>query len=316
MISTPNPRQNLKDGDKITVKIPKGQSLNGIKGQAPMNVVSPSHKAVLAELLDKVQPVEFRELAEMGEGDKLLKKHYLILVIEQIKELAEKNSWGLCKSDDFVYLYNGAYWCQLAPEELQAFLGAAAEKMAVDRFDARHYDFREKLYKQFLALAYLPKPEPPKDKVLINLLNGTLEITPDGPKLREHRREDFLTHQLPFAYDPNADAPIFRRYLDRVLPDPERQRVVAEFLGYVFIKPSYLKLEKALILYGSGANGKSVLFEVVEALLGKELLPAPADRPGRIFTGANSRQVAQLCVRNKRRFGVFQIQSPGQRRTH
>ena len=43
-----------------------------------------------------------------------------------------------------------------------------------------------------------------------------------------------------------------------------------QFLGYVFINPSILKLEKALLLYGSGANGKSVFFEIVNALFGRE----------------------------------------------
>ena len=56
------------------------------------------------------------------------------------------------------------------------------------------------------------------------------------------------------------------------MPDVERQRVLAEYLGFVFIKhgSNRLKEEKALILYGTGANGKSVFFEVVNALLGAE----------------------------------------------
>ena len=43
-------------------------------------------------------------------------------------------------------------------------------------------------------------------------------------------------------------------------------------MGFVFIKhgSNRLKEEKALILYGTGANGKSVFFEVVSALLGSE----------------------------------------------
>ena len=40
--------------------------------------------------------------------------------------------------------------------------------------------------------------------------------------------------------------------------------------GYIFIKPSVLKLEKMLILFGTGANGKSVFFEILNALLGTE----------------------------------------------
>jgi putative DNA primase/helicase len=48
--------------------------------------------------------------------------------------------------------------------------------------------------------------------------------------------------------------------------------VLAEYLGYVFVKHGSrsLKEEKALILYGTGANGKSVFFEIVSALLGDQ----------------------------------------------
>src|SRR5699024_11433451 len=40
----------------------------------------------------------------------------------------------------------------------------------------------------------------------------------------------------------------------------------------IFIKNGShnLKLEKALLLYGSGRNGKSVLYDILNALLGKE----------------------------------------------
>jgi len=83
-------------------------------------------------------------------------------------------------------------------------------------------------------------------------------------------RKDFLTHQLPFSYDEYADCPQFDKYLDRVLPDKEQQKVIAEYLGYVFISQKVLKLEKALILVGSGANGKSVFFDIMNALYGEE----------------------------------------------
>lgn len=55
-----------------------------------------------------------------------------------------------------------------------------------------------------------------------------------------------------------------------VLPQTELQSVLAEYLGYIFFKSSSLKLEKVLLLYGTGANGKSVLFEIISALLGSE----------------------------------------------
>ena len=52
------------------------------------------------------------------------------------------------------------------------------------------------------------------------------------------------------------------------MPDESKQYVLAEYIGYVFAR--HLKLEKALILYGTGSNGKSVVFDVINALLGSE----------------------------------------------
>jgi putative DNA primase/helicase len=75
---------------------------------------------------------------------------------------------------------------------------------------------------------------------------------------------------LPFEYTPEANAPIFAEYLDKVLPESQLQHILAEYLGYVFIQPTTLKLEKTLLLYGTGANGKSVFYEIVRRLLGEQ----------------------------------------------
>ena len=255
------------------------------------------HDEILQKLIQKIEPVDFKKLAfpqiqklqeklkkvEVGSDDskaiqkqidefKLNQKHLLILSIENILQNAEKKRWGLCKNHDFIYLYNGTFWNDIDKETFQKFLGEASEKIGVTIFDARFFQFREKLFKQFLATAYLPTPESNKDKVLINLLNGTFEISQKETILRPFERSDFLTYQLPFEYNPKATAPIFEAYLDKVLPDVERQKVLAEYLGFVFIKhgSNALKEEKALILYGTGANGKSVFFEIVNALLGEK----------------------------------------------
>lgn len=199
-------------------------------------------------------------------------KHYLILAVEQILSVAKKNRWNVCKNLDFIYVFNGACWKPIDKDEFQKFLGEAAEKMGIPKYDARYFQFREQLFKQFLSTAYLPTPEEDSDQVLINLLNGTFEITPTGNNLKRFNASDFITYQLPFEYDPAAVAPQWQKFLDRVLPDKQSQMVLAEYLGFIFIKngSKALKEEKALILYGSGANGKSVVYEVVNALLGKD----------------------------------------------
>ena len=238
------------------------------------------YKEIFNELLEQVKPSDFEALALQKAGNtlkqlgqvKLTNNYYSVLAIDYIRELAIKNNWGLFKKYDSIYLFNGCYWVEIDREEFQNFLGRAAEKMGIVELLSRSFHFRELLFKQFLSISYLESPETSKDKVLINLKNGTFEITPSGTRFRPFDRSDFLTYQLPFDYEPRAKAPIFEAYLNRVLPDVERQKVLAEFLGYVFIKheSKFLKEEKALILYGTGANGKSVFFEVVNALLGSE----------------------------------------------
>ena len=158
----------------------------------------------------------------------------------------------------------------LEAEELKTFLGDAAEKMGIHNVDAQHFNFKDQLYKQFMAAANLPKPEQPINVININLKNGTFEVTPEGNKLNPFNRTDFMTYQLPFEYDPEAKAPIFSTYLDKVLPEKELQDILAEYLGYIFIHTSTLKLEKTILLYGSGANGKSVFYEIVRSLLGEQ----------------------------------------------
>ena len=230
-----------------------------------------SHEQLITALLGQVGKVDFYTLADLENPDEKLKqKHFFVLIVEHLLHLAAQNSWGLCRRDGFVYTYNGAYWRHLEKDSLQRFLMQAAEKMGLMKLEARSHFVGEQLLKQFLTSAHLPAPAPDRALVRANLRNGTFEVGPETQQLRPPNPADFLTHQLPFAYDESAAAPRWQAFLDRVLPDTASQHVLAEYLGYVFVAPSQLKLEKVLLLYGSGANGKSVVFEVVTALLGPD----------------------------------------------
>jgi len=279
--------------------------LNELHDETPtlkLPVVIP-HDDIISSLEDRVVKVDFQELAfpgynklkkeldeleakGLGDGSvsadqfkkiekqlkvmKLTFKHYIILTVEELIKLAELNDWGLCRSDSFIYLYNGASWSVFDKADITTFLSNVAFRMGIKKVDARYHKFADELFKQFHFFANLPKAKRPKSTTLINLQNGTFEITPKGNILREFRRIDFLKYQLPFSYDPAATAPQFFNFINRVLPDIERQNVLAEYLGYVFIQPSVLKLEKTLFNYGAGANGKSVFFEISTALLGED----------------------------------------------
>lgn len=253
MITTDIGTRDKKMREEKTLK--KAKELQGL-----------SCRKVLADLLDQFETVDFRGRAGLDEDAKLTRKIYVIISIDEIISKATDNNWGLCIKDGFTYLYNGRYWQTLDIETLKIFLAEAAIKIGIPEFEGKYYKTRDELYKQFMTMANMPTPEITEGVTLINLQNGTFEITDTSQQLREQRREDFLKYQLPFSYDPNATCPLFDKYLKRVLPDKESRKVLAEYVGYIFTNG--LKLEKVAILYGGGANGKSVFFDIIQALIG------------------------------------------------
>jgi putative DNA primase/helicase len=90
----------------------------------------------------------------------------------------------------------------------------------------------------------------------------------NGATLKAFDHRDFLTHQLNFAYDTQATNSLFLSYLERVLPNADTRRTLQNVAGYLFVKG--LKLEKVFFLFGTGANGKSVFFEVLNGVIGND----------------------------------------------
>lgn len=84
----------------------------------------------------------------------------------------------------------------------------------------------------------------------------------------------------PYPFDPKATAPLFMKFLNEVLPDKRQRDILQMFLGLGLIQSNDTfnkttgsprgTTEICLILLGSGANGKSVLFNIITALFGKQ----------------------------------------------
>lgn len=222
------------------------------------------------EIADIELSKRLKELKKRINSSKLKDSDYVVLIVEYVLKVAQESGLGILFYNGSVFLFNGEFWAEAPEDQIKRFLGTSAERMGHRKLEGKHYAFRDRLFLQFLSEGIRIKTAFPADTVLINLQNGTFEITPNGGRLREFREWDFLTHQLAFSYSPDAKAPIFRKYLEEVLPDQESRNILAEYIGYLFVKNSVLKLEKALLLYGSGSNGKSVFFECINALLGKE----------------------------------------------
>ncbi len=105
----------------------------------------------------------------------------------------------------------------------------------------------------------------------INCLNGELHWTGERWELRTHRRENYRTTQLPVAYDPQAGAPRFMRFLSEVFQSDadahQKKTLVFEAIGYTVTAST--AFESFFLLYGKPAAGKSVLLAMVEAICGR-----------------------------------------------
>ena len=105
------------------------------------------------------------------------------------------------------------------------------------------------------------------DKTAIVLGNGVYDTLDNT--LHEYSERFLVDTKVDYDYNPNDMPLLWRRFLQQVLPDAEMQLLLQEFVAAAFIDRKFVKFEYMLILLGSGSNGKSVVFEVITALLGE-----------------------------------------------
>jgi P4 family phage/plasmid primase-like protien len=84
-------------------------------------------------------------------------------------------------------------------------------------------------------------------------------------RFREHSPEHLSTIQIPLVYDPNAKCPNILKFFGQILK-PKDVFTVIQLFGYCLYRTT--KYEKAVLLIGKGANGKSTLLRLLETFLG------------------------------------------------
>jgi putative DNA primase/helicase len=113
------------------------------------------------------------------------------------------------------------------------------------------------------------------DQMKINVMNGTLHVRKtadsDYVTLHPHDPADCITKLSPVSYDPAAECPSFRRFLDEIQPpgdDGKRdmQHFLAQWFGYG--QTGDTGEQKMVFFYGRGRNGKGVLVNVMSHVSG------------------------------------------------
>jgi len=166
--------------------------------------------------------------------------------------------------NDSIYLYrNQGYWKGIQSDYIEAIameqLGHKKEVRA-----GRCSEIRKIV--QLKSLIPLER-EMNELNGYVNLRNGMLNL--ENRKLYPHNQDFYSTIQLPIEYNEKAVFPRFLEFLLEIFEgDEERIDLVQEFMGYSLVPDT--RFEKALLMLGQGANGKSTLIRVWEHIIGKE----------------------------------------------
>lgn len=113
-----------------------------------------------------------------------------------------------------------------------------------------------------------------KDPFLANAGDMTLDLNTGTP--RENQQADHITKALGTEYDALAKCPRWLKFLDEVFNgDKELIAFVQRAIGYSLTGDT--RAQVIFLLYGGGANGKSVLLSILSRLLGDYAGSTPFD---------------------------------------
>lgn len=227
----------------------------------------------LARIAEGVESKQSDIMAMMAGGKNNWQSGLREIVVREVKRAADGLLWcpmydERAKGEQQMMLYTGCHWQTVEPQQWKDFVSLCAERCGVPESQRMMPAFMKPLFESIAYnLAKYRKQRVPEGEVWLNLRNGTLVLKSDGRvTLREHSKTDLFRYTLPYSYDPQAECPQWLSFLSRVLPSQDTQSLLQEYVGYCLM-PRH-SLEKMLLLYGEGLNGKSVTLEVIEALLG------------------------------------------------
>jgi len=154
-----------------------------------------------------------------------------------------------------VFVWNNGHWTLNAQD---VFENVAADRLKEEFKKTRVSNAWEKANTQNLIRN--KDWRSPSHKV--NLVGGAYDYERD--KLVEKHPEDRFLHKIHYRYDEDAECPNFKQLLREVLPEDKDREKLMESLGLALLPDIH---GKALMLTGEGANGKTLILKIFDALL-------------------------------------------------
>ncbi|MCK9519530.1 MAG: phage/plasmid primase, P4 family [Dehalococcoidia bacterium] len=169
----------------------------------------------------------------------------------------------ICHTSGTFWRYEGGVWRELS----RHVIAQIAVRALKDQVQSAWIEAATKILAGLVNREEADWPDAP---AMINVKNGMIdlvkrEIVPHDPVWGSRV-------QLPVTYDPALAWPRWRQFMKDIFPEEpggaSKEYMLQQFMGYCFLRDA--RYQKALFLYGTGANGKSTVLDVLQAMVGAE----------------------------------------------
>lgn len=236
--------------------------------------------------MQEIPPPEVIQRARNGKADKPVRFQQTELQMADALVSRFGDELRYCAPLGGWFLWTGTHWQRDHAERARECVKSLAKDWAHEAVAVLDADrFKEakragsaagvrailELARSTPGIVFLPE-EANRDPWSLNVQNGTIDLKTGA--LRPHDRSELITRCCPVAFEPRAKAPTFQTFLAEVQPNPDVRRYLARLLGYS--ASGAVREHVMAVLWGPGANGKSVLADVVTHALGDYAKPGPS----------------------------------------
>ena len=165
------------------------------------------------------------------------------------------------------FFFNGQHYVFVTKEDFSNTVYSIARKIGVAKGDIV---FRGR---DILTIANIGVKEKQLDYNAdkICFANGVLDIK--TKEFTNFSEKHHIFGAVKYNYDAKLgydDAYLWHRFLEEVLPDSRQRRMLQEYLGLLFVNRRETNIEAMLFMIGKGSNGKSVIFNTITNLIGRD----------------------------------------------
>lgn len=208
----------------------------------------------------RTETTGFHDVVESRDGSP---KKFIPNYGDLMKFFTKNHTYVVNQDSRQLSIFNGTHWANFTDIQIDGF--------ATNKFEPLAKNTMRSEFKSLLLSTNLVDTKffGKDNSGHVNFKNGVLRIR--DRQLLPHSPEFGFNYVLPYDYNPHAKCPEFDTMMDNVtISDKAMQNLLLEYVGYAIsgMRASYGA--KALILTGTGSNGKSTFLNVIKMLVGED----------------------------------------------